>query len=181
MSTCVFVIRSENKIRGNNNNYEIVVPFTRRLPHGFNKFQLRSSFYLYAGDYIDFSIAGVNYFKAGCEVRINFANGRNYDTDAPFKSQLTLGFANREVLPNFLGNNNNIDSKGVMEYKLIDSITHIVDYPTSELLNVQIWNINVQFGASDLLTTAVDNGTGDLVDGQDCTDSIIVLEFTGVE
>lgn len=181
MTSCVFVIRSENKIRGNNNNYEIVVPFRRRLPSEFSKFRLRSSFYLTSGDYSDFSVLGVSYYKTACEVRVNFANGRNYDTDAPFKSQLTLGFANRTDLREYVGSGNNIDADSFMEYKLNDSIVHVVDYPTSESLNVQIWNVNTQFSASDLLVVSRDNGTGDLQDGTDCTDSILVLEFTGIE
>lgn len=180
MTTCVFVIRSENKIRGNNNNYEIVVPFSRRLPHGYTKFQLRSSFLLTAGDYRDFIAGGTDYYKQMCEVRVNLTNGRNYDTEAPFKSQLTLGFGQRVSLPENVGSTNNLEGKSYIEYKLTDSIVHIVDYPTSDSLTVQVWNVDVQFSNSDLLVASEEVG-GTLQDDNDCTPHVLVLEFTGLE
>ena len=162
--TITVTIRSKNKLSGDNNNYNVLVPF-RRL-NKYKKIQLRSSFYLLGGDYTDFESSGTGYFKNLCEVRISFPN-TNHDTNEISKYGLTLGIGERVDITT---------TESILKFNVSDSLVHIIDFPTEENISVQILTVNDQVTGNKFFTT-----TNVATDDDDCTENILVLEITGIE
>lgn len=155
------ILRSANKRSGNNNNYEIVVPFLRNK--NYDKLALRSAFYTKPNDYQD--ITG-GYTKRQCEVRLNFPNNSSFDSREQTANFLTLGIANQA------GTTTNIH----YWYDVSQSFQHVIDYPSSDTINVQVRAINTQASGTNFFVMS--NGTTN--DLTDMGEHYLYLEFTGI-
>lgn len=155
------ILRSSDKRNGDNNNYEITIPFSRMKK--YSKLKVRSSWWNKTADYQ--TISG-GYVKTMCEVRINFQSS-SYDSREKTTNYLTLGIAN------LTGTGTNMR----YWYDTGNSFEHVIDYPSSDVVNVQVRAVLPQ--ASGTYFFVQSNGTTN--DLTDCSEHVLYLEFTGIE
>jgi hypothetical protein len=123
-------LSSNDRISGSDNNAVFNINWASFLPSQYDKFKVRYSFLITAGLYVD--TAESNF--CSCQIVVNFqGQSLSYSTTND-SATLILGYAQREYPSTY----------NCFASHLLDYPPKTISKPTQNILNVQIYNPNLQ-------------------------------------